>query len=215
MNIETKAKAKTVVNADVKIGGDGEVAGLINVTDDGYNAYAVRAQYQSKGEAEYTKDYLNQKRWTASKTEFQNIKELDKPVTQIHEVTISDHASLAGDAIYINPIITGQMKQNPFKEATRIYPVDYGAATEQVYMCKIIVPDGFKVDELPQSKVLALPQNAGRYMYNITQTGNVINLTSIFTINRSIFTQAEYPNLREFYNQVVAKQAEQVVLKKN
>ena len=31
---------------------------------------------------------------------------------------------------------------------------------------------------------------------------------------RSIFDQTEYPNLREFYNQVVAKQAEQIVLKK-
>jgi hypothetical protein len=30
-----------------------------------------------------------------------------------------------------------------------------------------------------------------------------------------MFVQEEYPDLREFYNQMVAKQAEQIVLKKN
>jgi hypothetical protein len=30
----------------------------------------------------------------------------------------------------------------------------------------------------------------------------------------AIYTRLEYPNLREFYNQVVAKQAEQIILKK-
>jgi len=33
-------------------------------------------------------------------------------------------------------------------------------------------------------------------------------------INKSLFIQDEYPHLREFYNRVVAKQAEQIVLKK-
>jgi hypothetical protein len=35
------------------------------------------------------------------------------------------------------------------------------------------------------------------------------------SINKGVFAQDEYPNLREFYNQMVAKQAEQIVLKKN
>jgi len=34
------------------------------------------------------------------------------------------------------------------------------------------------------------------------------------SINRSLFSQDEYANLREFYSQVVAKQAEQVVFKR-
>jgi hypothetical protein len=70
------------------------------------------------------------------------------------------------------------------------------------------------VEEIPQAKVIALPANAGRFTYSITQAGNLINIVNSFQINKSIFSQAEYPNLREFYNQVVAKQTEQIVLKK-
>ena len=62
--------------------------------------------------------------------------------------------------------------------------------------------------------LISLPENAASYVYNVMQTGNQITFTSMFHINRSLFTQLEYPNLREFYNQVVAKQAEQIVLKK-
>ncbi len=82
-------------------------------------------------------------------------------------------------------------------------------------MCKIAIPEGYVVDEMPQSKVISLPQNGGRFLYNISQNNGVINLTCIFSVNRTLFTQTDYPLLREFYSQVVAKQAEQIVLKKN
>ena len=39
-------------------------------------------------------------------------------------------------------------------------------------------------------------------------------LTSNLQINNSLFSQEEYPSLRLFYDQVVAKQSEQIVLKK-
>jgi hypothetical protein len=42
----------------------------------------------------------------------------------------------------------------------------------------------------------------------------VINITSHLQINKSLFIQDEYPHLREFYTRVVAKQTEQIVLKK-
>jgi hypothetical protein len=81
-------------------------------------------------------------------------------------------------------------------------------------MLKITIPDGYAVDELPASKILALPNNAGRYTYSITQNGKILNVTSNFSINKTLFLQNEYPALKEFYNQVVAKQNEQIVIKK-
>jgi hypothetical protein len=81
-------------------------------------------------------------------------------------------------------------------------------------MSKVTIPEGYVIDELPPSKVMVLPGNAGKYTYSMVQSGNTIMLTSILNINQAIFPQNEYTGLREFYNQVVAKQAEQIVLKK-
>jgi hypothetical protein len=70
------------------------------------------------------------------------------------------------------------------------------------------------VDELPKPKLILMPGNSAKYSYNVTQMGNTLNVVSMLQINKSLFLQDEYPNLREFYNQIIAKQAEQIVLKK-
>ena len=106
------------------------------------------------------------------------------------------------------------MPQALVKTEKREYPVDFGSPIEETYMAKITIPDGYVIDEIPTAKVMMLPANASRYTYNVTVTNNIITMVSMLQINKSLFVQTEYPDLREFYNQVIAKQAEQIVLKK-
>ena len=44
--------------------------------------------------------------------------------------------------------------------------------------------------------------------------GNVIQVMSKFNINKTMFLPEEYLALKRFYNQIIAKHAEQIVLKK-
>jgi hypothetical protein len=92
--------------------------------------------------------------------------------------------------------------------------VDYSSPFDRIYMCRILLPPTYIVDDLPKPKIIGLPGNAGKYTYSVSLSGSTINIISSLQINKSIFTQEEYPNLREFYNQMLAKQAEQIVLKK-
>lgn len=214
MKIEPKAKARTVVNSELILSGDGELKGKVNFTCDGYDAQRLRNTYIKKGEGDYIKEFLADKTWNITKSEFQNIKEIDQSAAQIHELTINQHATLAGDVIYLNPFVAGQTTENIFKLETREYPVDYGSALEKLYMSRITIPPGYTVDELPKPKIMTLPNNSARYVYTVTQVGDAINVVSNLQINKSLFLQDEYPNLREFYNQLIAKQSEQIVLKK-
>ena len=215
IDVTSKAKARTVVSADLILDVNGDLKGNIQYSRDGYDAQNMRELYHKKGEEAYVKEFLVGKQWQVEKSEFLALNELDKQVREKHEINISDHSSIAGSVIYINPFVTTQLEQNPFKSEKREYPVDFGNLFEKTYMCKIILPPGYIVDELPKSRVIVLPGNTGRYIYNASQAGNSINITSTLQINRSTFGQDEYPNLKEFYNQVVAKQAEQIVVKKN
>jgi hypothetical protein len=212
--LETKVKAKTVTSADLVLAPDGTLTGKLIFSRDGYDAASMRSAYKSKGEETYVKEFLANKTWEVSKSEFENIKETEMPTKETHEVSISDHASVAGDVIYINPFVHLNFTANPFTAVERIFPVDYGTNTEETYMCKLVIPDGFEVDELPASKVFMLPGNAARFFYNTVRSGNLITITKSFQINKSLFLQDEYPNLKEFYNQILAKQSEQIVLKK-
>ncbi len=212
--LKSPTKSRRYFHADLVIGPSAELRGKVQLEQSGYFGQVGRKAFISKGEPEYVKDLIDSLSWVVEKSEFRNVKEIGEVFEESYDVVISDHAVTANDMIYLNPFVALQEKENPFKLEKREYPVDYGSAIEKLYLCKITIPDGYDVDELPKNVLLKLPGNAAKYAYSLVRSGNGISLTSNLQINNSLFTQEEYPNLREFYAQVVAKQAEQIVLKK-
>jgi hypothetical protein len=215
VQLQTPVKSRTVVNADLALENGSELKGKIQIDRAGYDGLAGRKRYFAKEEDEYVKDFLGNRPWEIIGRDFVNTKEIDQPLKETYDLVVNEHITSTGNTIYLNPLLLFRLESNPFKPETREYPVDYSSPFEQIYMCRITLPAGYEVDELPTAKVLALPSNAGRFTYSVTQAGNILNIVSNFQINKSVFTQLEYPNLREFYNQVVAKHAEQIVLKRN
>src|SRR6478609_9723622 len=51
------------------------------------------------------------------------------------------------------------------------------------------------------------------FEYRVSQSGSTISLRSRVKINRTVFGNDEYENLREFFNMIVNKQIEQIVFK--
>lgn len=213
VNLQPTNRSKSVVNADFVMNESGDLTGKMQFDRGGYDGLSSRKRYLSKQEEEYIKEFVGSRPWEVTRYESTNIKNAYEPLKEIFELNISQSATVAGNIIYLNPLLLYRMEENPFKLENRKYPVDFSSPFERVYLCRITIPEGFQVDELPTPKVLALPGNAARYTYSVTQSGKIINVVSNFQVNRSIFSQTEYPDLREFYNQVVAKQAEQIVLK--
>lgn len=207
-------KTRTYIASDLVLSPDGELKGKLDFERMGYDAVSCRKTYFSKGETDYIKGVHEGKNWELTKTAFQNTEEIQQPFKESHELTINEHATAAGDVIYINPFVTGRITENPFKLENREYPVDFGRPYEVTVVTKIGIPEGYVIEEMPPSKVYMMADKSGRYIYNLTQVGNTITFTSSLTINSALYTQVEYPNLREFFNQVVAKQNEQIVLKK-
>jgi hypothetical protein len=213
-SLKPTMKSRTIFSADMAFANEGALNTTLKIDKTGYHSARARNRYLVIGESEYMKDFLSERQWNISKSEFANVNEIQLPFKETHQLTVNEPATVTDNTIYFNPFIIARQDENPFKSENRQYPVDFVNPFEETYMAKITVPDGYVVDELPPSKIYTLPENAARYTYSLTQNGNVLNLTSSFVINRALFAQTEYVNLRDFYGQVVAKQAEQVVLKK-
>jgi len=74
---------------------------------------------------------------------------------------------------------------------------------------------GYVMDALPKSMILKLnEENEGVFEYRISMSGNSISFRSRIRIGRANFQPDEYEMLREFFNYVVKKHAEQIVFKK-
>jgi len=212
--LKSPTKSRRFYNVDLALNPAGELRGKVNIDQSGYYAQSVRKDFLTKGEEKYIKEITDDHSWVIEKKEFKNAKDVTEGFKESYDVVINDHVVSAEGTLYINPFIAMQEKENPFKLEKRQYPVDYGSPLDKMYLCKFTIPDGYVVDELPKSLVLKLPDNSARYTYNLVHAGNAISLTSNLQINSSLFSQDEYPHLREFYTQLVAKQAEQIVLKK-
>jgi hypothetical protein len=214
INLTPKDRSRAVYSANLVIAPDGEMKGKVQLERTGYFARDSRKSYLAKGEPEYVKGVIANRAWTVEKSEFLNAKDVSESFKEIHDVTITDHLNLANGVIYLNPFVDMQQAENPFKSEKREFTVDFGSPLEKLYQCKLTLPEGYVVDELPGPRVVRLGENGAKYTYSIAQSGNQLNLTSQLVINASLFQQSEYDNLREFYNIVVAKQSEQIVLKK-
>ena len=213
VGIEPTKREKVSLNANVLLSTEGQLRGKVNITNDGYAAFSGREKLQG-GEESYRKDSFINKLSNVQNSEILNVKDVDKPLLENYDINIDSYATLSGDLIYFNPVVFLREEANPFVLTTRQYPVDFSSIVDKVSVYNITIPDGYSVEELPQSKVFTLPEGAAKYTFNISVNSNKIVVMNRLQINKTLFYQDEYPNLREFYTRLVAKNSENVVLKK-
>jgi hypothetical protein len=124
------------------------------------------------------------------------------------------YAQVAGDFIYFNPTPLGRLGENPLRLPERTFPVDLAYPRQQVYTFQLKLPEGYAVEEMPRSVRILLPDGGGLYQRLIQDQGDALSAQSQFVIEQSVFEPEHYEQLRSFFEQIVAAEAEQVVLRR-
>ncbi len=137
---------------------------------------------------------------------------LSKPVMESCTFTMESQADIINDKIYFSPLFFMRMTENPFKLETREFPVDFGYPKEDIYRFSITLPEGYKVETIPESKKLALPENLGSFTYRIVSKGNMIQLIVDSKINTPIVSPIYYDALKAYFSGLIETENEQVVL---
>ena len=199
--------------ATIDILASGKIKAKITETNIGYSAVALRELLIVEGIEKYKAKIstMNQD-WQVSKFEVENLANKDEYLKFITEATVGDEQET--DRLYINPIVANRQKDNPFKNPDRTFPVDFGVLNSENYIASINLPEGYVVEELPKAAAYSLPNGGGRFLYDIQQRGNMLQLSMRQTLSKTQYSPEEYANIREFYNKIVAKQSEVIVLKK-
>lgn len=203
-----------MVTAQMVISPTGEVAGPVEETFQGVPALQLRSKIQEKGKATYLKELGNAGAdWARQEVALQNLEELEEPLKTSYRLARAG-GSQPTDLLYLSPMLLHGQQDNPFKQATRTLPVDFDSPIDETYIFSFQLPAGYEVEELPQGSVLTLPNNAAKFTYMAQEVNGKLQVMSRLNISKTFFTPAEYGNLREFFNRMVAKHAEKVVLRK-
>lgn len=116
------------------------------------------------------------------------------------------------DIAFFRPAFQPFISENPFKLETREYPVEfnYPYKIQQVY--RFSIPENYKISELPESINARTPDGSIKYIYNIQQMGSIVTLNVVFSLDKTLFVPEDYQILKQFYQIIVDKQNELIVL---
>lgn len=215
IDLMPKNNSIDVINLMANINSDGEVSGKIREQYFDYNAFIFRNSHNGITKESYVEKL--EKRFPGIEiTEYdvQNNNDLSKPVIESYSFTNNNVAEIIGDKMYISPLLFFTTSENPFKQETREYPVDFVYPHQDKYNISLTIPDGYTIETLPQPSAMAMPDGIAKFTYKITRNNNQIQLLYSLDINQSIISPDYYEVLKNFYKEIVNKQNEKVILKK-
>ncbi|PLX18866.1 MAG: hypothetical protein C0599_11615 [Salinivirgaceae bacterium] len=214
--ISPKAYA-THTTYDLDLKEDGTFTGTITKTYKNYAAFDFRKYFHSLGSnEEFIKEYTTDNAGLdIQNIEIKNINDVYKDVELEMEVVISNQCQMVGNEIYFNPMLFEQIEKNPFQKETRILPIDLTYPRQNNYNLMLDLPDEYSIKTSPKPAITKLPENGGKYFYNVAAMGSRIQLSFMNQLNASYYIEAFYPYLKEFYRRIVEKNAEFVILSKN
>lgn len=207
------AVKSAMINAEIKP--DMSFSGKAQNRFTGNYAFQYRSEYKNLNEdAQRKLVEKNTNQAELSNLHFENLTTLGQPVSLEYDFEVLDVVEDVAGKLYFSPMVILGTQENPFKSETRQYPIDYGYPFKNRYILNISLPEGYKVESLPENSVFNLGENIGSYRYLISQLGNKLQLSVEFAINQSFISAEEYGNLKKFYELLIAKENEKVVLSK-
>ncbi len=121
-------------------------------------------------------------------------------------------SEIVNSKIYISPFLNEPMQDNPLNQETRTYPIDMIYPWKDTYTSIIEIPEGYKVDFVPEN--FKVKNDLVEMEYSVNQTDNKleINFTNYFKLAE--YPAKDYSKIKFYLNQIVKKGNEKIVLVK-
>ena len=216
INIVSPSNYRHLVSVMSTLGSDGSLSGQIQSSGDGYKALFDLKALKDKDEEDFVREIFLANFINAELDSFSiaNKEEVQKPLMTSVYFSIPDFAQVAGDFIYLNPMIVESQDENPFKLPERTFPVDFAYERDITYTLQLSLPQGYTLQEQPKNIIVRMPNGGGEFRRVIQASGRNLSLMNKMAIKKPTFEPEEYQGLRQFYSLMVAAHAEQVVLKR-
>lgn len=215
IDLMPKSNSKDIINIMGTINEQGEISGKIRDQYFDYNAFIFRNRFNGVSKESYIEKLEKEHQGIEiNDYDVQNNNDLSKPIVENYSFMSGNSVEIIGDKMYFSPFLFFAKTENPFKQESREYPVDFVFPQQDKFNISIKIPDGYTVETMPQPLALAMPENLGSFKYSISNNGNQIQLLYTQDINQAIIGAEDYEALKQFYREIVNKQTEKIVLKK-
>ncbi len=215
INLIPEVSSSEMVSLNAKLETDLSINGKIRHQYTNYQANRLRNKYDEYGDEKVIEALEKDKGLIEiSDLNLSQINEVDKPVLLSYDFNIDEAIEDVGGDLYLKPMLFLASKENPFKQDTRIYPIDFVYPISDKYMVNMMIPEGYELDVLPESVKYQFNGSDGVFTYMANKNGSYIQFVITFELNKTLILPTEYKQFKEFYQLMIEKQNEQIVLKK-
>jgi hypothetical protein len=210
-----KSVSLTATTIMAEINNNAEVIGKVRNQYAAYSAYFFKDKSQGVS-SESLMESLEKKYAGLEVSNYSLTKnnDLSKPLVESYSFVSTNAIEKIGDTMYIAPFLFLTQTENPFKQETRKYPIDFIYPSQTKYNINLKIPPGYSLEKLPKPKALSLPENLGSMRYNISLSDNMIQILYTFEVSQASINADYYEALKSFYKEIINKQTEKIVLKK-
>jgi Domain of Unknown Function with PDB structure (DUF3857) len=203
---------ETLLNLDLQE--NGTLKGSILSSYDGYSAVSERDNEEGKHEKikqELAATFLDIE---IDSIKIDNLNNTEEPFKRTVFCAIPNAAVAANNLIYIKPTLKSDFETNPFKQPKRDYPIDFAYPIHEEFILNLTFPKDYILEEMPKETTVLLLKNSGSFQYLSTQKENSVQIIVKIKIGQLHFEPEGYAIVKDFFNQIAIKLAEQIVLKK-
>ncbi|WP_310556632.1 DUF3857 domain-containing protein [Flavobacterium sp.] len=215
INLLPTKPSKTTMNMMVSVDATGKINGKIRIQKTDYDALTFREKYTGINKENYLEKLENQMNGILiSDYSIDNSSDNSKPIIENFTFNTENQCEIIGGKLYINPLLFYTQTRNPFEQNNRQMPIYFGYPKQEKYNINIEIPEGYIVESMPKPLKLTTGENVGMFLFNISTEGNKIQIQVTEEMNKAMVSANFYDALKSFYQQIVDKQNEKIVLKK-
>lgn len=216
INLVPTSPSKVSYTLMTKVDPLGRISGKFRVQKTDYEAYSFRSKNGQSSEDAYLEKLENDLgAIQISDYQIENKgTDLSKPVMETFTFASDKHCERIGGKMFINPLLFFAVNKNPFVQEKRQMPIYFGYPKQYKYSINMEIPEGYIVESIPKPLKMATEDKMLLFTIITLAEGNRIQIVITREINASILGADYYQGLKDFFQKMIEKQNEKIVLKK-
>ena len=207
--------SKNTIAMLVNLDATGKIEGNYRSIKTNHNAMIYREDYLEADKTQFLEKLENgYNGMEISDYEVKNDYDLSEPITESYKFLLESQADVIGEKLYFSPMFFLKTNENPFKLDKRDFPIDFGIPHETSYRIIVNLPEGYKIESMPEASALIMPDNLAEFKYYLSGSEKNIQVIVSAKINEPIISPMYYDTLKEYFNKFIEKEAEQIILTK-
>ncbi len=208
---------KETVQAEFVLEQDGTITGSIDCKRYDYSALKFRNRITEINSEE---DYLEEleRKYNGLRIEDYSIKNknenLMEPVYEEFKVDVTEMADDLGNTIAFSPLFFNVDQENPYKSASRTYPIYFKQPIQKSSVVRVTLPAGYVFGDLPEPMSVKLPDNGGLFLYSVSKLNDSqVQVMYKLDIKKTVFLPEDYPYLQKLQSIIIDNLSKQLLVK--